>query len=446
MPKRKAAPEQAVGSSDCAEAAAATLVCELQALGASFSSGVAARLAPDGLGLGLFATRDLRAGDELAVIPGKAALTAASAVASLVGDAVRAAGVTLGDGEHCVSERSVLLLYLLAARQGTCAAPAAHVAYSRSLPRDIGIPLLWPEDQQSALLGGTELLRYIQLQLVALKQQHGLLFPSLSCARADLFPSECFSLTDFMWAHAVVASRAFPASSLHRCAGLAPEQAAEAAADEAADGVLLPWLDIANHDGRGADVSWQPSLSPALDGFRVVLLRGVASGEQIMSCYGAKSAGRMLLGYGFCSWDAPPEQLPLRVGAVFAEVTPTARARKMELFRAVAGGGLSLEVVLSADDSALPAPLLAAARVCCLSATEAALAAAPDCPQLEQRARAFIAEMLQRRRAQLLRGSSDAAWHAELAAARSTDCVRVRASVFAVTPAGALLMITGLIT
>jgi len=452
MPKRKAAEEP-----EPPEACAARLVAAVEGLGGSFTGlGAEVRKAPSGLGLGLFAARQLQAGDVLAVLPAAACLSSEAALGSPLADAVRAAGlrVCAAEAADAVTPRSLLLLYLLAARHGTCdALPPAHAAYARSLPDRFSLPLLWPVEVQARELGGTELLREAQLQRVALSAQHARLFPRLSRARPDLFPRRHFSLDAFLWAHAAVASRAFPASSL--AAGAAGGEA-EAAADAEADGVLLPLLDIANHDPAGGDLLWQPH-GPAASGpaFAVVAARPVAAGQQLLGCYGGKSGASLLLHFGFCQWDppAPLARLPLRIGAVFPDADDArARAAKAALFRALSGCGLALEVELRGA-APLPPRLLAAARVCALTPAEAAaaegvcaLTTAAEAaagrgregdPGLEKRALAVVAGLLQRRREQLLCGAGAAEWGARAAAARAADCVAVRGAEFAVTPAGA---------
>ena len=108
------------------------------------------------------------------------------------------------------------------------------------------------------------------------------------------------------------------------------------------------------------------------------------AGEEVMSCYGAKDSGSLLLRYGFVPWRNAAEAVPLRVAAAFPPPPPgepqgtaaaeRARGRKQHLFAQLAAGGMALVATLRCAPAPLPAQLLAAARVCCMTAAEAAAA------------------------------------------------------------------------
>lgn len=169
-------------------------------------------------------------------------------------------------------------------------------------------------------------------------------------------------------------------------------------------------------------------------------------GCQVFGCYGAKAAASLLLHYGFCPWTpVPGEAVPLRVGATFQGPADAAtRERKAALFSALAGGGgrLALEVQLTAD-APLPPLLLAAARVCCMTSSEASTCDAsavaahtPVSSSNEAAARAFLAQLIGRRIMQLVQGT-DTSWEARVQEARSEDCVGEGDAACAVTPQGA---------
>ena len=383
--------------------AAALLLEALEEAGAKLN-GVTVRSCAS-LGAGLFATRSLSVGDVIAErLDG---LTCEVALASPVGEALRGAGA---------SPRSVLLMYLLACRYSEAALPALNLAYARSLPASCDLPVLWPEDEQESLLGGTELLKHVQRQRSLLVDHHRRLAKAIARS-PSLFPPAHCGLDGFLWAHAVLSSRAFPASSLG------------GAEDEDATGVLIPLLDIGNHDAEGADISFEYGR----DDGRVVMRRPVEAGAQIFGCYGVrKTSGQLLTSFGFCDWSGIAE-VPLRVGAQFAETCDAATMRRRQaLFRAVSGGELTFEITLR-DGEPLPERLLQAARVCCLTTLEAAA------DVQERRARVFAGALIRRRQAQLLCGRSVAEWEAEASAARLLDAVPSRGHEYAVTRAGTAL-------
>ncbi len=243
--RKRRAPESA--GEERAQPAETWVLCrKVQACGGDVS-GVEARSA-GAAGAGLFATRDLEVGDCVARVPSAAVLSTAAALASPVGAAVTSHFRVADEDEDevCVTARSVLYLYLLALRHQTCMcdddAHAAHVAYCRSLPAVIDLPITWPASDED-LLAGTELQRSVAVMRAALRRRFDVLFPRLYKV-ASLFPRKLFTFDAFLWAHAAYSSRAFPASSLTD----------DERDDELRDGVLVPLLDIANHSSDGADM------------------------------------------------------------------------------------------------------------------------------------------------------------------------------------------------
>ena len=273
------------------------------------------------------------------------------------------------------------------------------------------LPLLWPEDEQETLLGGTELLRHVQRQRSQLVEQHRLL--SKASRPPKLLPRAHCRLQDFLWAHSMVSSRAFPASSL----------GGSEDGDELGEGVLLPFVDLANHAAEGADIALEA------DGTRLVMRRCVAESAEIFGCYGVrKSPGQLLSSYGFLDWDGAAE-VPLRVGAQFEACDAATMRKRQGMFRAVSGGELTFEVILR-ENQPLPEKLMEAARVCCLTSPKAAEAVH------DRQARTFAAALIRRRLASLLQGRSVENWKAEASAARVADCVPSRGHEYAVTRAG----------
>lgn len=202
-------------------------------------------------GCGLFATRDLAVGDVVACVPPDAVISAQSACSSSLGRLVAAhfrVREDADDTHDCsVNQRSVLYLYLIAARAGLIQVAAAHAAYARALPVAFNLPVTWPEGLLDAELGGTELARSASFMHAELRERYDRL-ARLFLKEKKLFPRKVFSWEAFLWAHAAYSSRTFPASCL---SGTGAHGDAE---DEAADGVLIPLLDVANHAPDGADM------------------------------------------------------------------------------------------------------------------------------------------------------------------------------------------------
>ena len=204
-------------------------------------------------GCGLFATRDLAVGDVVACVPPDAVISAQSACSSSLGRLVAAhfrVQEHADDLHDCsVNQRSVLYLYLIAARAGLLQVAAAHAAYARALPVAFNLPVTWPEGLVDAELGGTELQRSASFMHAELREWYNRLCPRLFLKEKQSFPRNVFAWEAFLWAHAAYSSRAFPASCLSSTGAHG-----DAAQDEAADGVLIPLLDVANHAADGADM------------------------------------------------------------------------------------------------------------------------------------------------------------------------------------------------
>ena len=317
--KRRAAPSASDVTAACDE-----LVAAITALGGALDDGVAPQLI-DGFGLGFVALRDLSPGHTVLRVPAAAVITAEVALASPIGAAITAEfevvadehageaeapadwraqwvkreaawarqeaaeaaaaagkwgsqGVAAPDSDEdyssappsdsddeqqriSVGVRSVLYAYLIAARAGSSALPAVHVAYARSLPAAFDVPLLWPRTECAELLDGTELKRSVALMRNHLRGEYDALFPRLCVAAPNLFRRRLFTWSAFQWAHAAYSSRCFAGSCAPGAvaAGAIVGDGAEQDA-AAAHGVLLPLLDMANHKPEGACMCaiWAP--------------------------------------------------------------------------------------------------------------------------------------------------------------------------------------------
>lgn len=396
------------------------LLAALEALGGGLTAAVAVRDSVS-QGAGLFATRDVEAGERLWTVPPAAALSVESALASPVGQALRASfpvSGSLGDGSGAVTPRCALYLYLVHLR--SCESPAepvaaAHAAYARSLPTRVDSPLLWADSEPEALAGlaGTELPRSATAMCSVLRDQYALLFPALSEQHPALFPAERFTWAAFLWAHLAYASRCFAMSYVDEGTPSGPE------ADE--HGLLLPLQDLANHGLGGANVRWDAAASAAY------AARPIAQGSEVMSSYGeCKSTASFVLHFGFTPWDCSHDALTLRLAAVFPDADPPAlRRAKQKLFSALAGSHAA-SCTLQAGRP-LPGLALALARCCVLSAAEAKGASAVSLMDgavplhVEAAARRHLLALLQRRRDAVLQGASADAFAAQLAAARRAE-------------------------
>jgi len=251
----------------------------------------------DGFGRCLVASQALKPGQPVLAVPRRLHLTAKTAEdekASALGPIMKAAGVT---------DESVLLAMVLLEQVSLGEASPWH-AYVGVLPsvEEMSLPMLWSEAERADLLRGSHLQGCVGALLEDLQGQWARIETSIA-SQPERFPPAVFRFEGFLWANAIVLSRALPfADSL----------------------ALIPMLDFANHvagsantcsirvsDGAaGRQEAWQPD---ELAGESEALLTvGVPheEGEQVFIDYGEagwRSSWEMLYTYGFVPGAEPSD-------------------------------------------------------------------------------------------------------------------------------------------
>jgi len=194
------------------------------------------------------------------------------------------------DGRQVVTARSVLYAYLI--HQRSVAVPsetAGFTAYARALPDSYSTPFSWPS---------AELARHADLQAEVaslethLRGQYEALFPLLISGSSDaaaLFPAAVFTWEAWLWAHASYQTRCFP------------RYRAGSTAIREEDGVLLPLVDMLNHDHSGCNTALRTGVGGSsctlggADGRAVHIHHApLRKGETVlcMYSYGVKRGGR----------------------------------------------------------------------------------------------------------------------------------------------------------
>lgn len=293
---------------------------------------------------GFFATKDLSVGHVALTIPASLVLTVDVALSSEVGVAI-AAEPTLrvmasladearryqaasgAEDEAVITQRSVLCAYLI--HQRHVAKSGGWTAYARSLPAAFSTPFTWPAHDwtHTALHDETARLRSHT------SGQFERLFPRMSERLPALFPAAVFTSQAWEWANDVYATRCFPKDAFRGLVGAVPSAARSAEEDE--DGILVPLVDMLNHDHATCHVGWASSghnagsaVAAAKRGKakstsapgrgqgqasqggvgRMVVFAPVAAHEQVLYSYGPKP-NIDLVYYGFAQWDNPWETL-----------------------------------------------------------------------------------------------------------------------------------------
>lgn len=325
-----------------------------------------------GYGMSLVAAKSLAAGDQILAIPASLHISPSEVKISPVGKAIED---VLPDAD----DSTLLALGLLQAMgQGE---EGALWPYVNMLPSadDMHVPLLWEPADLTKWLGGSHLSATVsELRESLLAEWAAIIVPALASAGLT---SEVFCAEGYLWAHAIVLSRALPfGESL----------------------TLIPFLDLANHksgatntcsigvattkedgtdaekDGSGGGGSvmavseaWQLE---ALSGEPTAVLSASApheSGEQIFIDYcgpgGWRSSWEMLYTYGFVPGMEPAEWMGAGGRPLFFEgVDPSDPLMQQKKAMLVslgvdeegAGDGVWVDVKASQEQCMGMAPLL----------------------------------------------------------------------------------------
>ncbi|CAK0898248.1 unnamed protein product [Prorocentrum cordatum] len=142
-------------------------------------------------------------------------------------------------------------------------------------------PFVWPGDATAGQAAWRDVPRPIAEEwrgfLGSLSAEYAELFPALCEAFPASFPVERCTWEAWLRAHSTYTSRAFPRQP-GSCS---------------ADGVLLPLLDMLNHDSASANVEWRGAGLTERSGARTT--RAVAAGEELVYSYGCKGNAELIL-------------------------------------------------------------------------------------------------------------------------------------------------------
>ena len=360
----------------------------------------------------LVATRDLAVGHCAISVPKAAVLSTDQAMASDIGqrilaqpgllvvqDLERQRRLWLAGARHldlaqgAVTRRSVLYAFLIHLR----GSGGSWGAYADALPKSYGSPFTWATREL-----GAELRDEVSKWREHLDGQYAALFPAMSVAEPELFPAEVFTREAWMWAHLSYETRCFPKGGAASGSGLE--------ADEDEDGVLVPLVDMLNHDHGRCQMGWASGANAAGGAWRMCVHVAVCRGDELLYSYGRKPNAK-LFWYGFAQFDNPSETVPLcavRLAALLRRTAPrrVAHTRLASLSAAFLlldqerswrygplmrrlrrqlgalleeGGGVCVS-----HTEPLPAPLLALARAAHMTWRESLAVGPPSGPPLAQ--------------------------------------------------------------
>jgi len=224
--------------------------------------------------------------------------------------------------------------------------PLTFGPYARILPSSISLPICWQRNELALLAGcipGTLLLQEIAARTMQLSSdliamvRGGILhrFP-------QFFPRGSITWDRWMWAASCFTSRALPATcylnkgentaSEHQCYGKEQFYSPPEVWDEL--GVMVPLLDMLNHDFDAAQVTWEPPTFPEntisededkfngedtqIHAAQAVMHKKAKKGSQIYTNYGNLSNHNLILQYGFAQINNPADELRIGWGLMDA--------------------------------------------------------------------------------------------------------------------------------
>lgn len=202
--------------------------------------------------------------------------------------------------------------------------PLTFGPYARILPSTVPMPLCWKRNELALLAGCVPGIMPLQ-EVAGMTLQLASEFVSLVDAGIlhrfpSVFPRGLITWERWVWAASVYTSRVLPASCYYNRVDDSknyqtpndPElfQSHSDVWNEL--GVMIPFLDMLNHETDAAQVTWQPALVPKADTKsetnntieqkhppRAICHKRVKKGSQLYCSYGSNSNHILILQYGF---------------------------------------------------------------------------------------------------------------------------------------------------
>lgn len=226
------------------------------------------------------------------------------------------------DGNSLMHARGVVL---------AAAAPGSFAPYARTLPSTISIPLCWKRAELAflaATIAGASPLMDVASQTLQLSAEFIALLESGVLERfPDTFPDGLLTWERWIWAAAIVSSRALPVSSYIDAGNT---DAFDFVPDDPLAfqspphiwnelGVMIPLLDMLNHEMESNQVTWEPpSKSNDVErtasqhhSARAIVRKKARKGTELFTCYGNLSNANLILQYGFAQLGNTAEDVKI---------------------------------------------------------------------------------------------------------------------------------------
>ncbi|KAF5839509.1 hypothetical protein DUNSADRAFT_580 [Dunaliella salina] len=187
--------------------------------------------------------------------------------------------------------------------------------YLEALPDDPGTVLSWPRQQVQGLLQGSPLLTKALSITNGVAASFEQLHPIIKQAEQEgLIPEKALDKEGIFWAFGILLSR------LVRLSGKDDEEA------------LVPWADFLNHSPHvGCHLDWDSAADGGQGAVVLYADTDYQAGQQVYISYGERTAGQLLLSYGFCPNPSthPHEAYLLQLGMREADPLYAVKARAL---------------------------------------------------------------------------------------------------------------------
>jgi RNA recognition motif-containing protein len=217
--------------------------------------------------------------------------------------------------------------------------------YARTLPSSVSMPLCWKRNELALLAGcipGAAVLQDVAASTYQLASEFvALLEAGIHERFPQTFPDGFLTWERWVWAAAVFSSRTLPGSCYtnkddESAASFTPDNENEFQSQPEVWqelGVMIPLLDMANHEVEENQVTWKPcvpasdiseEVAPAGDDDstssreshppRARLHKKVRKGSELFVCYGQLGNQHLILQYGFAQLNNPLDEVRMGWG------------------------------------------------------------------------------------------------------------------------------------
>lgn len=213
--------------------------------------------------------------------------------------------------------------------------PDSFAPYARTLPSVVPMPLCWKRNELALLTGcipGLVILQEVAAQTAQLASEFSTLVRAGLLERfPDVFPPGVLTWDRWVWAASIFTSRVLPVgcyldagdSSADSFKPVNPMEFQSPPEVWEELGVMIPFLDMLNHEIDAHQVIFKPSVPKKDDGFgdkegshhpKVVFHKKVKKGSEVFTAYGKLGNHSMILRYGMAQMNNFYEEVKIGLG------------------------------------------------------------------------------------------------------------------------------------